>query len=93
MIQSFDILLERVMLRGCLRLFPLEMIDVRFGRSKNQFIQSISLSISNEQSSSSFPSSAHEPSLMEFKCGRSIIHSFNLFKYLISQLIRNDEIH
>ena len=81
------------MLRGCLRLFPLEMIDVRFGRSKNQFIQSISLSISNEQSSSSFPSSAHEPSLMEFKCGRSIIHSFNLFKYLISQLIRNDEIH
>ena len=48
MIQSFDILLERVMLRGCLRLFPLEVSDVRLGRSKNQFIQSISLSIINE---------------------------------------------
>ena len=94
-IQSFNIKLERVTKRGYTKLSPnkVEVIDVRLGRSKNQFIQSISLSISNEQSSSSFPSSAHEPSLMEFKCGRSIIHSFNLFKYLISQLIRNDEIH
>ena len=93
MIQSFDILLERVMLRGCLRLFPLEMIDVRFGRSKNQFIQSISLSIFNEQSSSSFPASAQLPSLIEFKCGRSIIHSFKSFKYLISLLMKDNRMY
>ena len=51
------------------------MNDVRLGRSKNQFIQSISLSIINEQDESYLPSSANVPSLIEFKCGRSIIHS------------------
>ena len=39
-IQSFNIKLERVIERGYLKQnpYPLEVIDVRFGRSKNQFI-------------------------------------------------------
>ena len=37
-IQSFNIKLERVIERGLLKLFPSEVIDVRLGRSKNQFI-------------------------------------------------------
>ena len=48
----------------------------------NSFI-SISLSISNEQHESSLPVSAPSPSLIEFKCGRSINYSFKSFKYLI----------
>ena len=76
-IQSFDILLVRVTLRRRWKLPQLEVIDVRLGRSKNQFVQSISLSINNEQDESFLPRSAHEPSLMEFKCGRSIIDSFS----------------
>ena len=38
MIQSFNIKLERVTVRGCSKLYPSEVIDVRLGRSKNQFI-------------------------------------------------------
>ena len=38
MIQSFNIKLERVTERGCKKLYPFEVIDVRLGRSKNQFI-------------------------------------------------------
>ena len=38
MIQSFNIKLERVTERGCWKLYPSEVIDVRLGRSKNQFI-------------------------------------------------------
>ena len=58
--QSFNIKLERVTLRGHmklpLKLFPPEVIDVSLGRSVHQFIQTIILSIFNEQdSSSSFP--------------------------------------
>ena len=89
MIQLFNIKLERVTERGLKKLYPLEMIDVKLGRSKNQFIQSILLSIFNEQDGLSIPSSAIPPSLIEFKCGRSIIYSFKSFKYLISLLIRN----
>ena len=63
-------------------------MDDRLGRSINQFIHSISLSINNEQDSSSLPQSASLPSLMEIKCGRSIKYSFKSFKYLISLLIR-----
>ena len=37
-IQSFNIKLERVTERGRLKLYPSEVIDVRLGRSKNQFI-------------------------------------------------------
>ena len=75
MIQSFNIKLERVTKRGCLKLFPSEVINDRLGRSKHQFIHSILLSIINEQDESySFPSSAHSPSLMEFNCGRSICY-------------------
>ena len=39
-IQSFNIKLERVTKRGSLKLypFPSEVMDVRLGRSKNQFI-------------------------------------------------------
>ena len=55
----------------------------------NSFI-SISLSINNEQDESSLPSSANSPSLMEFKCGRSIHYSFKSFKYLILLLIMID---
>ena len=91
MIQSFNIKLERITDRGCSKLFPIEVMNDRFGRSKNQFIQSISLSIFNEQSLSSLPASAYSPSLIEFKCGRSI-HSFNSIIYLISLLIGNNEI-
>ena len=69
------------------------MIDVRLGRSKSQFIQSILLFITNEQDESSFPSSAHKPSSMEFRLGRSIIDSFKSFKYLISLLIKNDRMY
>ena len=58
-IQSFNIILERVTLRGYLKLPQLEVIDVKLGRSKNQFIQSISLSIFNEQDESSLPQSAY----------------------------------
>ena len=50
MIQSFNIKLERVIERGSLKLSPFEMIAVRLGRSKNQFIQSISLSSIKEES-------------------------------------------
>ena len=38
MIQSFNIKLERVTIRGYLKLYPVEVMDVRLGRSKNQFI-------------------------------------------------------
>ena len=38
MIQSFNIKLERVTERGLWKLDPFEVMDVRFGRSKNQFI-------------------------------------------------------
>ena len=38
MIQSFNIKLERVTLRGYQKLSPSEVMDVRLGRSKNQFI-------------------------------------------------------
>ena len=38
MIQSFNIKLERVTERVYLKLFLVEVNDVRFGRSKNQFI-------------------------------------------------------
>ena len=54
----------------------------------NSFI-TISPSIFNEQSSLFLPASAAYPSLIEFKCGRSINYSFKSFKYLISLLIRN----
>ena len=37
-IQSFNIKLERVIERGRLKLYPSEVMNVRFGRSKNQFI-------------------------------------------------------
>ena len=36
-IQSFNIKLERVTERGYSKLHPPEVIDVRLGRSKNQF--------------------------------------------------------
>ena len=38
MIQSFNIKLERVTEREYMKLPPSEVMDVRFGRSKNQFI-------------------------------------------------------
>ena len=69
------------------------MIDDKLGRSKNQFIQSISLSIINEQDESSLPSSVYSPSLMEFKLGRSIKYSFKSFKYLILLLIMIQRMH
>ena len=56
--QLFNIKLERVTERGYLKLDPTEVMDVRLGRSKNQFIQSISPSIFNELASSLLPSSA-----------------------------------
>ena len=37
-IKSFNILLNRTTERGYWKLFPSEVMDVRFGRSKNQFI-------------------------------------------------------
>ena len=59
----------------------------------NSFL-SISLSIINEQDESlGVPTSAYSPSLMEFKFGRSIIHSFKSFKYLISLLMMIDQMH
>ena len=60
--------------------------------SINSF-KSLSLSIFNEQDESSLPPSAHLPSLIEFKCGRSIIYSFISFKYLISLLTKNTGMH
>ena len=92
-IQLFNIKLERITDEGNLKLYPSEVIDDKLGRSKNQFIQSILLSIVNEQDESSLPSSVYSPSLMEFKCGRSIIHSFKSFKYLISQSIKNVQMY
>ena len=38
MIQSFNMLLERITERGLIKLSPSEMIDVRLGRSIYQFI-------------------------------------------------------
>ena len=38
MIQSFNIKLERVTERGYWKLYFIEVMDVRLGRSKNQFI-------------------------------------------------------
>ena len=57
-IQSFNIKLERVTERGYSKLRPSEVMDVRLGRSKNQFTQSISLSIFNELDESFLPESA-----------------------------------
>ena len=37
-IQSFNIKLERVTIRGRWKLYFIEVMDVRLGRSKNQFI-------------------------------------------------------
>ena len=68
-------------------------MDVRLGRSIHQFIQSISLSIFNELDKSSSPASALVPSLIEFKCGRSIVYSSKSFKYLLSLLIRKSKMH
>ena len=52
-IQSFNIKLERVTKRGSLKLYPTEeVMDVRLGRPKNQFIHKILLSIDNEQDGS-----------------------------------------
>ena len=39
MIQSFNVKLERVTERGYWKLNPSEVMDVRLGRSKHQFIQ------------------------------------------------------
>ena len=58
----------------------------------NSFI-SILLSIFNEQDESSLPLNAPKPSLIEFKCGRSINYSFKSFKYLISQSIKNVQMY
>ena len=38
MMQSFNIKLERITERGCSKLYLSEVMDVRLGRSKNQFI-------------------------------------------------------
>ena len=92
MIRSFNIKPERVTERGLKKLHPLEVMDVRLGRSIiNSFI-SISLSINNEQEISHLPASASLPSLIEFKCGRSISYQYS-FKYLISLLRRNIEMN
>ena len=91
MIQSFNIKLERITLRGYWKLSPFEVMDVRLGRSKNQFIQSITLSINNEQDLTSLPSSAYSPSLIEFKCGQSI-YQFTYQIYLILLLIKKSGI-
>ena len=96
MIQSFSIKLERVTEYGKQKLEPhsLEVIDVRLGRSIINSLISLLLSIVNEQDESShLPASAYSPSLMDFKCGRSIIYSFKSIKYLISLLIRNAQMH
>ena len=76
-----------------MKLSPSEVMNVRLGRSIINLFISISLSINNEQSSLFLPASAAYPSLMEFKCGRSINYSFKSFKYLISLLIRNIGMH
>ena len=52
MIKSFNIKLKRVTLRGFWKAAWPEVSVVRLGRSKNQFTQSISLSIFNEQDES-----------------------------------------
>ena len=93
MIQLFNIKPERVTVVGYTKLIPSEVIDVKFGRSNYQFMQSISLSINNEQDETSLPRSVNKPSLIEFKCGRSIIYSFILFRYLIILLIKKRRMH
>ena len=75
-IQSFNIKLERFTERGLKKLHPSEVMAVRLGRSKNQFIHNMLLSINNELDELSIPKSAFSPSLKEFKCGRSIISSY-----------------
>ena len=57
-------------------------MDVRLGRSINQFSMSVLLSIFNEQDESSIPWSAHLPRLMDFKCGRSIKYSIQFIQIL-----------
>ena len=37
-IQSFNIKLERVTLRGLMKLYLVEVMEIKLGRSKNQFI-------------------------------------------------------
>ena len=109
-IQSFNIKLERVTERGRLRLSPSDVMDVRLGRSKNQFIhinitfhfqwsriiissikciftkfdgiqmwkiyysfiqiiQILDITVDKERRNTLLPN------IIEFKCGRSIIHS------------------
>ena len=57
-------------------------MDVRLGRSKNQFIQIILPSIHNEQDESGLPSSAYLPSSINFKCGRSINRIIQIIQIL-----------
>ena len=50
-------------------------METNLGRSKINSFKSILLSIFNEVDESFLPASAYLPSLMEFKCGRSINYS------------------
>ena len=66
-------------------------MDVRLGRSKNQFICILLLSISNEQDGSFLPLSAYGPRLIEFKLGRSIIYSlFNRIVQILDIIVDKD---
>ena len=69
-------------------------MDDRLGRSEYQIIHHYSPFIINEQESSRrSPQSAHEPNLIDFKCGRSIQIHPNHSIYLISLLSVTHQMH
>ena len=90
MIQSFNIKLERVTERGCLKQFPLEMIDDRFGRSINQFIH-INITFHFQWTRWIIFISCKCPiTKINVIQIRKIYSLFIQIKYLISLLIRNN---
>ena len=84
MIQSFNIKLERVTKRGSLKLRPFEVIDVRLGRSKNQFIY-INITFHYQWT---------RITITSFKCTTKKFDGFQMWKiyYLTIQIIQILEI-
>ena len=93
MIQSFNILLERVTLRGEEKLIPFEVIDVKLGRYKNQFIHISSTFHYHITIIIITTSSKCTPTKFNRIQMRKIYKIFKSFKYLISLLKRNDKMH
>ena len=82
--------------RGYSKLFPLDVMDVRFERSTSHHFEAISslLCIINEHNLSSLPLSEPRPSAMDCNDGRSIeIITYDFIQYFRLLLIRKQKMH